>query len=116
MPLLFASLAIAVGSFMPWVVVGGLQAYGWQGAGTWTFYGATVGIGGALVRRRGWAAASALVAGMAAVAIGCWQVLHLAARVGFEGWHPGLGLVVVIVGGVIALRSAWRLGVALPTG
>jgi hypothetical protein len=110
LPLLVSSLAVAVGSFMPWIVVGGLGVSGWRGGGAWTFYAATVGIGGALVRRRGLAAASALVAGGVAVGVGCWQVLHLASRVGFDGWTPGVGLMAVILGGVIALRSAWRLG------
>lgn len=110
LPLLVSSLAVAVGSFMPWIVVGGLGVSGWRGGGVWTFYAATVGIGGALVRRRGLAAASALAAGLVAVGVGGWQVLHLASRVGFDGWSPGLGLMAVILGGVIALRSAWRLG------
>jgi hypothetical protein len=116
LPLLLASLAVAVGSFLPWVVVGQLQVAGWRGGGLWTFYAATVGVAGALVPRRALAAGSALVAGGLATGIGCWQVLHLAVRVGFEGWHPGLGLVAVIVGGVISLRSAWRLAPGLRTG
>lgn len=116
LPLLLSSLAVAVGSFLPWVVVGDLQMSGWHGGGVWTFYAATLGLGGALVRRPGLAAASALVAGSVALGIGCWQVLHLAGRVGFTGWHPGLGLLAVIVGGVIALRSAWRLGAELRPG
>lgn len=113
LPLLISSLAITVGSFLPWVVIGsGLQVSGVRGAGLWTFYGASLGIAGALVRRRRLAAASATVAGAVAVALTTWQVLHLVAQVGFNGWRPGLGLVVVAIGGVIALRSAWRLGTA----
>jgi hypothetical protein len=116
LPLLLASVAVAVGSFLPWVVVGDLELSGWHGGGLWTFYAATLGIAGGLVPSRALAATSALASGLVAAGIGCWQVLHLAARVGFEGWHPGLGLVAVILGGVIALRSAWRLGAELRTG
>lgn len=109
LPLLLASLAIGVGSFLPWVVVGDLQMRGVNGAGLWTFYAASLGLAGALVRRPALAALSAAVAGVVSVGIGVWQILHLATKVGFEGWHPGLGLLAVILGGVIASRSAWRL-------
>lgn len=109
LPLLLASLAIAVGSFLPWIVVDDLQMSGVHGGGLWTFYAASFGIAGALVRRRRLAAVSGAVAGAVALGIGIWQVLHLAGQVGFEGWHPGLGLLAVVLGGVIALRSAWRL-------
>lgn len=117
LPLLLSSLAITVGSFLPWVVVGhDLQVSGFRGGGLWTFYGASVGIAGALVRRRRPAAASAAVAGTVAVALATWQVLHLVSQAGFDGWRPGLGLVVVAVGGTIALRSAWRLGTSSGAG
>lgn len=113
LPLLLSSLAIIVGSFLPWVVVGsGLQVSGFRGAGLWTFYAASLGLAGALVRRRRLAATSAAVAGVVAVALTAWQILHLVAQVGFDGWRPGLGLLMVAIGGVIALRSAWRLAPA----
>lgn len=114
LPLLLSSLAITVGSFLPWVVVGDLQMAGYHGGGLWTFYCASLGIAGALVRRRQLAATSAAVAGAAAVGIGAWQVVRLVRRLGLTGWHPGVGLAIVIVGGVIALRSAWRLGIEAP--
>lgn len=109
LPLLLSSLVIAVGSFLPWIVVGDLQMSGYHGGGLWTFYGATLGIAGALVRRRQLAVASAAAAGATAVGIAAWQVVRLLRRAGFGGWHPGIGLVLVLVAGVIALRSAWRL-------
>lgn len=109
LPLLLASAAVAVGSFMPWVIVGEVEMTGFRGGGAWTFYAGTLGIAGALVPRRGPAVVSALAAGLVAAGIGGWQVVHLAGQVGFQGWHPGIGLVAVILGGIIALRSAWRL-------
>lgn len=111
LPLLLSSLAVTVGSFLPWVVIGGgLQVSGFRGAGLWTFYAGSLGIAGALVRHRRLAAGSAAVGGAVAVGLAVWQVLHLVTRVGFDGWRPGLGLLLVAIGGVIALRSAWRLG------
>lgn len=113
LPLLLSSLAITVGSFLPWVVIGsGFQMSGFRGGGLWTFYAASLGIAGSLVRSRQLAAGSAVVAGAAAVGLAAWQVAHLVSQVGFDGWRPGLGLVVVLIGGIIALRSAWRLGTA----
>jgi hypothetical protein len=111
LPLLLASLAMMVGSFMPWVMVGGMAMAGVNGAGLWTLYGASLGLAGALVRQRRLAAVSAAAAGALAVGLGGWQVVHLVGKVGLDGWHPGIGLVAVLIGGIIALRSAWRLGV-----
>lgn len=117
LPLLLASLAVAVGSFLPWVMVGGLSMSGGHGPGLWTFYAASLGLAGALIRHRRLAVASATAAGSVAVGIAVWQVLHLVGRIGFQGWHPGVGLVIVLLGGIIALRSAWRLAdLQLTTG
>jgi hypothetical protein len=48
---------------------------------------------------------------MAAVSLGIpvWQVVHTVGLVGFDGWMPGPGIVMVVAGGVVAAGCALRL-------
>ncbi len=46
---------------------------------------------------------------MVAVGLPVWQLVHLYRLVGFGGWLPGMGLLLVLAGGVLAARAALRM-------
>lgn len=100
---------VIVGSFLPWLFVGGIGVSGAGGPGLWTFYASMLGLAAVLMPwHRGGAVCAAV---MAATAIGLpvWQVVHIVGLVGFAGWMPGPGLVMVFFGGVLAVGSAIKL-------
>lgn len=97
------------GAFLPWVMTAVGNASGARGAGLYAFYAAVLGIAGAIVRKPRWAAAHAAVLALVAVVLPVWQVVHLAGLVGFSGWMPGPGLVLVFGGGVLAGSAALAL-------
>lgn len=100
---------VLAGSFMPWLAtaVGGFS--GVLGPGLWTFYASALGIAGSLVPSRTAASLQAAVVAVVAVALPVWQLVHIISLVGFEGWLPGPGLVLVFGGGVLAGSAALRL-------
>ena len=100
--MLWSSLMIAVGSFMPWVATGfgNISGATGMGAGYWTFIAAMLGVSGALMPWRRVATVHAAIVSVVAVALPVWQVLHLYTLVGFGGWMPGIGLVLVLFGGL----------------
>lgn len=107
--LIFAVLLVMIGSFLPWLLVGSLSVSGARGPGLWTFYASVLGLAGVLLpfpRISGWHAVV-----LAAVAIGLpvWQLVHVIRLVGFGGWSPGPGMVMVVAGGVLAAACARQL-------
>lgn len=108
-PLTLGAALVVLGSFLPWVETGVGTYGGMAGAGVWTFYAGALGIGAGLVRHRALARSQAALAGATAVGLAGWQVAHLVGRVGLSGWVPGMGLVLVLGGGVVALGAAWRM-------
>jgi len=104
-----AVLMVLFGSFMPWIdtAIGAIS--GSQGPGLWTFYAAMFGLAGALVPWRRVAALQASVLALVAVGLTSWQVIHLINLVGFGGWVPGPGLVLVVGGGILAGVVAVRM-------
>lgn len=109
--LLLASLAIGVGSFLPWVDTAFGNFTGMAGPGVWTLYAAVLGIAGALVRRGRLAAAHAAATGAVAVLLPTWQGLRLIDTCAGGACLPATGLVLVLVAGGIALaqvRPLWR--------
>ena len=102
---------IAVGSFLPWISTpfGNISGATGQGAGYWTFIAAMIGIGGALVPMRKVALATAAILAAAAIILPLWQILHLYSLVGFGGWMPSFGMVLVFFGGLFALAAARTL-------
>ncbi|HZI98133.1 MAG TPA: hypothetical protein VFD41_11490 [Actinomycetales bacterium] len=109
-PLLGASAMVIVGAFLPWLytnAVGPVSAL--AGAGVWAFYAGTLGFAGALVPWRAAAVVQAAVMAVAAVGLTLWQLVHLWSLVGFGGWLPGPGLVLVLGGGLLAGSAATRL-------
>lgn len=113
--LLLGAVMIAFGSFLPWVStpVGNLS--GMAGPGLWTFSFGVIGVGGAFLRRRRIVLGHALAAGACGVALPAWQVARImqisATTVSWGAVAPSTGLLIVLGGGVLALRAAWRLHV-----
>lgn len=109
--MLWSSLMIAVGSFMPWVATGfgNISGATGMGAGYWTFIAAMLGVSGALMPWRRVAMVHAAIVAVVAVALPIWQLLHLYTLVGLSGWMPGIGLVLVLFGGLFIGRAAWTL-------
>lgn len=98
-------LAVAMvmfGSFMPWVSTALGNLSGARGPGLWTFYAAMLGLAGALLPLRRLGAVQAAILAVVAVVLPVWQVARILSIVGFGGWMPGPGMVLVLGGGVLA--------------
>ncbi len=107
--LILGVLLVMIGSFLPWFYVGGVPQSGALGPGLWTFYGSMLGLAGVLLpfhRINGWHAVA--MAGLC-LFIPAWQLARLLSQVGFSGWMPGPGMVMVVAGGVVAAGCALRL-------
>lgn len=100
---------VMIGSFMPWIstALGNLSGAG--GPGIWTFYASMLGLGGALLPMRRLGAVQAAILSAVAVALPVWQLARVFDIVGFGGWMPGPGLVLVLGGGVLAGAAAVQL-------
>lgn len=105
---LVAVLVVVIGSFLPWVHTPLGNLSGGRGAGLWTAYAAFLGLAGTLMPWHRVGAAHLGVFAAIAVALPLWQLLHLVNLVGFGGWIPGTGLVLVLCGGVMAATAALR--------
>lgn len=104
--LLLAVLLVTIGSFMPWLNTALGSLSGARGAGLWTFYAAMLGLAGALIPRPRISGVHAAVFAVVAVALPVWQLVHVLRLVGFGGWTPGPGMVLVVGGGVLAAVAA----------
>ncbi|TIC89366.1 hypothetical protein E8D34_00770 [Nocardioides sp. GY 10113] len=100
---------VMIGSFLPWLYVGGAPKSGALGPGLWTFYGAMLGLAGVLLPFRKVGAVHAGLMAAIALVVPAWQLVHVLSLVGTGGWMPGPGLVMVAGGGVLALGCAARL-------
>lgn len=101
LPLLLASFGVIIGSFLPWVVTGFGTYHGVAGAGLWTFYAGIFGVAGGLIPSRRIARVHGVAVTAAAIALPVWQVARLLGAVRTEGWQPGFGLFVVVLGGLV---------------
>lgn len=109
--LLGVAALLMVGAFLPWLYTPLGEVSGFRGPGQWTFYVGLLALAGGIVRRPRLAAAQGVIAGVVAVALPVWQVVHVLTLVGTQGWYPGPGLVFCFGGGVLALNAArllWR--------
>jgi hypothetical protein len=104
-----AVVLVILGSFLPWVYTALGSMSGVRGAGLWTFYASMLGLGAVLLPFRRFGAIQAAIMAGVAVALPTWQVVHVLGLVGFGGWMPGPGLVMVFGGGVLAGAAAWQL-------
>ncbi len=104
--LLWASALITVGAFLPWLMTGFGTFGGMRGAGTWTVFAGVIGIGAGLMRSRRLVFVHAIGIAAIAIALPTWQLLHTVRMVGFQGWFPGIGLVMTLGAGVIIANAA----------
>lgn len=95
---------VIVGSFMPWIETGLGTYRGFAGPGQWLFYAGVLGLGAGLVPVRALALVQGAVMAVAAIALPLWQIGRLVRLVGFQGWSPGLGLMLILGCGVMAVR------------
>lgn len=112
--LLAATVLVVLGSFLPWVSTAVGNVPGYRGGGLWTFYTAMLGFTGAFLP---WVRVAAVQAGLlalVALALPAWQVVHVLRLVGTGGWLPGTGLVMVVLGGILAAVAARKLALAAP--
>jgi hypothetical protein len=108
--LALAVLLVVVGSFLPWLyAAGGIAKSGILGPGLWTLYASFLGLAGVLLPYHRVGAVHAAIMAVAALALPVWQVVHVLGLVGWGGWTPGPGLVLVVAGGVVAASCAVRL-------
>ena len=107
--LVLAVVLVMIGSFLPWIYVAGVPKSGILGPGLWTFYASMLGLAGVLLPFRRVGAGHAAAMAAAALALPLWQLGHTLRLVGFGGWLPGPGLVMVFGGGVLAAGAAWQM-------
>jgi hypothetical protein len=100
---------VIVGSFMPWIETGLGTYRGFAGPGQYLFYAGVLGLGAGLVPVRALALVQGAVLAVVAVALPVWQIVHLVSKVGFQGWAPGLGLMLVLGCGLFAARVTLAL-------
>ena len=109
--LLGASVLVGFGSFLTWVATPVGDISGARGPGLWTFYAAVLGLAGAYVPWRRAAFVQGLVLVVAAIGLPVWQLARIIRLVGFGGWLPGPGVVLVVAGGILAALACRRLAV-----
>ncbi len=107
--LLWASILITVGAFLPWLMTSLGTFGGMRGAGSWTVFAGVIGIGASLMRSRRLVLLHAVGIASIAIALPLWQVVHLVGLVGWRGWLPGIGLIMTFGGGVAIARAALEL-------
>jgi hypothetical protein len=107
--LLWASILITVGAFLPWLMTSFGTFGGMRGAGSWTVFAGVIGIGASLMRSRRLVFLHAVGIAAIAVVLPLWQVGHLVGTVGLRGWLPGIGLLMTFGGGVAIARAAFEL-------
>jgi hypothetical protein len=84
-----AALLVMIGSWLPWVYVGGEPFAGHLGPGLWSFYAGVLGLAAVLMPWRRISGGHAAVMAAACLALPAWQLGHLVSLVGFAGWMPG---------------------------
>lgn len=105
--LLLISLGVMVGSFMPWIETGFGSLGAFAGPGQYTFYAAFLGMGAGLVPIRILAIGQGAIMAGAAIILPIWQAWHLWSQVGFQGWVPGIGMMLVLGCGLMSARIVW---------
>jgi hypothetical protein len=107
--LLWASVLIMVGAFLPWLMTGVGTFTGMRGAGTWTVFAGAIGLGASMMRSRRLVLIHAVGIAAVAIALPLWQLAHVLTLVGIGGWLPGIGLIMTLGGGVAIARAVLEL-------
>jgi small-conductance mechanosensitive channel len=118
--LLVAALAAFAGIALPWGILFGQLRWGASLAVTWTLWAALMILAGASVPHPRLAPASSLIGGAIATFFGCWQAIEIldgmlslagVAGLGSAAVNviPVPGLVLLISGGLIAVRHSIKL-------
>lgn len=102
--LVLLSAGVIVGAFMPWIETGLGTYRGFAGPGPFLFYAGVLGLGAGLVPVRALAVGQGAILAAAAVALPLWQIVRLVRLVGFEGWSPGVGMMLILGCGLMAAR------------
>jgi hypothetical protein len=107
--LLWASVLITVGAFLPWLMTGVGTFTGMRGAGSWTVFAGVIGIGVSLVRSRRVVLVHAVGIAAIAILLPGWQLVHTITLVGFRGWLPGIGLIMTLGAGIVIAHAALEI-------
>lgn len=107
--MLWATMALFLGAFLPWLYtgIGAIRAF--NGPGIFIFYAAFVALAAALIPWHRVAAAQGFVVAAVAAALPVWQLLHVWRLVGFGGWMPGPGIVLSLAGAALCFIGAREL-------
>ena len=103
--LLLLSLGVTVGAFMPWLETAVGTYRGFAGPGQYLFYAGVLGLGAGLVPVKSLAVLQGAVVSSAAIFLPLWQAAKLFSKVGFDGWAPGTGMMLVLGCGIMAART-----------
>lgn len=108
------AFGIILGSFLTWINTP-LRSYtGFEGAGRFTFYLGVLALGAAFLPLRRVAAVQGGLAVIAAGALGTWQIVNLVDLVGFQGWMPGPGLILILLSTAVGLYCSLQMLAARP--
>lgn len=102
-------MAMMLGSVLPWLWTPLGTMWGTQGAGLWTLAAGSIAVAGGMWRDPRVGALHGAVGGVAALVLCAWQIARLIGLVGFSGWTPAVGLLLVVVGAGVACRPTLRV-------
>ncbi len=99
------SLGVIIGAFLPWLETPLGTFRGFAGPGLYLFYAGVIGLGAGLVPVRIMAIIQGAILSVTAIILPLWQVSKLLSKVGFTGWSPGIGMILILGCGFMAGRT-----------
>lgn len=110
------ALGVIVGAFLPWLETPIGVYRGFAGPGLYLFYVGIIGLAAGLVPFRLPAIVQGGLLAIVAVALPVWQMAKLISKVGFDGWTPGVGMMMIIGCGLMAGRIVYEMATAGDAG
>lgn len=104
-----ASLAVLIGSVLPWVDTAAGNFLGVQGAGLWTLSAGGIGLAGSMLPQHRLVIAHAAVLALVATLFSVAQVMRLVDVCSAGGCVPGVGLGLTLFGGALASSALFAL-------
>lgn len=104
--MLLLAFGAAFGTFMPWLETGVGTFRAFAGPGAEIFYLSFIGLGSGLIPVKWLAVVQAAIFGLGTIFLPLWQMYRMFSLVGFVGWFPGMGMIMIFGSGVIALAIA----------